>query len=101
MRSFAAKSLQACKFFFFFLLFLNSWFRYSKFAPPGSNCWIDVNGDGESDTVDQAVAQADAWGRYFVLKLRQTLGRKAVILANAGGENGDPYLNGLTVEMGL
>jgi hypothetical protein len=43
-------------------------------------CFIDVNGDGKADSVDTAVAQVDAWGRYFVLLLRQVLGPSGYVL---------------------
>ncbi len=70
---------------------------YDRFVKSG--CFLDVNGDGKGESVDEAVAQADAWGRYFVVRLRQQLGKNATIVANAAGENSDPLLNGLTVEV--
>lgn len=64
-----------------------------------SLCGIDVNGDNEVDTVEEATSQADGWGRVVVAQLRRLLGPDAYILANAAGENADALLNGLTVEM--
>ena len=47
---------------------------FDEFLKNSSGCFIDVDGNGVADSVDTAVAQADAWGRYFVLLLRQSLG---------------------------
>lgn len=54
-------------FVFFATVFQAFLSRFDKFAPNGSNCFIDFNGDGEADTIDQAVSQNDAWFQIDVV----------------------------------
>jgi len=60
---------------------------------------FDSDGDGQPDTIADAINQYSTWAPYFVYRLRSLLGPDKIILANSAGELSSPLINGLTIEM--
>ena len=59
----------------------------------------DYDGDGLPETSEQVTNLYNGWAPAFVAMMRNTLGDKALILANSGEANTDSSLSGLTIEL--
>jgi hypothetical protein len=63
------------------------------------NTGYDYDGDGVPETAVQVQNLYNGFAPAFVAMMRNTLGRKALILANSGEANTDVSLSGLTIEL--
>ena len=76
-------------------------FSQSWAAQINATGWqYDINGDGLPDSFDDMVGQFQAWAPYLTTALRKRVGRKPIMVANAGAGLSDPMLSGITVEIG-